>query len=59
MATGSSPVWRANFIITQENKMKSIIAILLIAFVSVSANATFFDGPKSKCGPLSNAACGE
>lgn len=39
--------------------MKSIIAALLVLFVSVTANATFFDGPKSKCGPLSNAACGE
>lgn len=39
--------------------MKSIITALLVLFVSVAANATFFDGSKSKCGPLSNAACGE
>ena len=39
--------------------MKSIIAALLVLFVSVTANATFFDGSKSKCSSLSNAACGE
>jgi hypothetical protein len=40
--------------------MKKLLSILLITLlVSTSANALFFDGPKSKCGPVSNAACND
>lgn len=37
-------------------KKIAITFVILVAVVT-SAHALFFDGPKSKCGPLSNSAC--
>lgn len=40
--------------------MKKVLTVFLLTIMlSVTANATFFDGPKSKCSPLSNAACND
>lgn len=37
--------------------MKNAIFIIILSIIPTVTNALFFDGPKSKCGPLSNAAC--
>ena len=38
---------------------KIIITFVVLAAVATSTHALFLDGPRSKCGPVSNAACGK
>lgn len=37
--------------------MKNVIFIIILSIIPTITNALFFDGPKSKCSSLSNAAC--